>query len=162
MKKIFYALIFSSLLITSCNDTSLPIIDGMWQLKTFENVEGKQSVDTIFYSFQYQQLFSVTILNADNIKNWSPNDPTVVFYGYTLFSKENQLTLDLNKPGNLYEADNRDKGENYRKVDYWQFIPWATPDKLKSSSDFTIQTHTSKRLVLKHNDTGDTYSFIKF
>ena len=158
MKKLFFALIFSGLLLVSCNDPSLPIIDGMWQLKTLETKEGKQTIDTIFYSFQYQRLFSVTILNADNIKTWSPNDPTVIFYGYTHFSGENQLTLELNVPENLYPVDR----VNFKHEDYWQFIPWATPDKVKSSSDLTIQKHSSKSLVLKHNDTGDIYSFIKF
>jgi hypothetical protein len=132
----------------------------MWQLKTVENTDGKHPVDTIFYSFQYQRIFSVTILNADHIKSWNSGDPTVVIYGYTHFTADNQLTLDINKPEDVYQAESPEN--NYRKDDYWKFIPWATPDRTKSSATLTIKKQTSKELVLKQEDTNSTYSFIKF
>ena len=155
MKKLFFALIAGSLLITSCIDPSLPNLDGMWQLKTFEDAEGKQLIDTIFYSFQYQRSFSVTILNADYTIDWHLNDPTAVIYGFTDFSAENQMTLDIHTPWNLYAI-------SWHEEDWWKFIPWATPDKEKSFATLTICKHTSKQLILRHEDTGTTYSFTKF
>ena len=156
--KKFWGLFILIPLIFSCTDPSLPNIDGMWQLKTVENTEGKHPVDTIFYSFQHQRLFSVTVLNADYTRLWSPNDPTVVFSGYTHFSADNQLTLDLNNPGVLYESNTID----HKKGDDWKFIPWATPNREKSSATLKIEKHTSKQLILRHDDTNTTYSFIRF
>ncbi|MDR0543222.1 MAG: lipocalin-like domain-containing protein [Dysgonamonadaceae bacterium] len=129
-------------LLYSCIDFNLPLIDGMWQLKTVEDAGGKHPVDTIFYSFQYQRIFSQTVLNA---KPYNPDNPNAYIYGFTDFSVKDKVTLSLNHGA---------------EGDYWyQLLIWNVETEGETAT-FDIVRYNSKELILRRN--GSTYNFIKF
>ncbi|MCC8146881.1 MAG: lipocalin-like domain-containing protein [Bacteroidales bacterium] len=132
--KIFILLI---IVLCSCTDGDLPDVNGMWQLKTVENEAGEvQVVDTIYYSFQRQAIFSYTLLNEVSGKPAS----TIVLYGYVSFPDGNNLTLVMDKQYDTYNFD---------------VFP-----RLERNMNYNILHLDSKKMVLFYN--GETYNFIKF
>jgi hypothetical protein len=140
MKKVLFPLVIVCALCASCVDSDLPNVNGMWQLKTIEAADGSSHpVDTIFYSFQYQRIFSQTVLNANP---HNPNNPTVCIYGYTDFSVKDKLTLSLNH------------GDDVSNLLIWDV------EQGEKTVTIDIVRHNSKKLILRRN--GSTYNFIKF
>jgi hypothetical protein len=93
MKQLLF--IFASLLIfAACSDGDKPVINGMWQLKTIEDNTHThvQTVDTIFYAFQRQSIFSYTVL----LENGGYPASNVI-YGYIDFPDPDHLHILLDE-----------------------------------------------------------------
>jgi hypothetical protein len=136
MKKHVLLSIFLLCLFFSCIDSNLPNVDGMWQLKTIESkTDPIQIVDTIFYSFQAQQLFTFTQLNAGPMLF----EPVFIIYGYVDFPDKNHMVIKLDPSYERFFPD----------------MPWDL-----TNTTYFIQTLTSKKMVLENE--GDIYRFIKF
>lgn len=130
---LFYCPFFSS-----CLDSDLPNVDGMWQLKTIQDENGNsRAVDTIFYSFQRQKIFSYTLLT----KNAIDQDIARVFYGYVYFPAEDTLHIQLDK--------------SYDRPDIHDLLLWKG-----SEAKYNIIKLSSKELILKQDQ--ETYSLKKF
>jgi hypothetical protein len=110
----------------------------MWQLKTIQSSNNEiQTVDTVYYSFQRQCIFSYTLLNGDTSK---PNS-TVVIYGFIDFPAENKLHIQI------------DKGMQY---DYQiSRLLWKGAE-----ITYDIVKLNSKELILEEK--GTRYNFINF
>ena len=121
----------------SCINSDWPDVDGMWQLKTIEDPNGHtQTVDTIYYSFQAQQLFAFTQLNAGQLQF----EPTYIMYGYVDFPDKDHLHIFLDPA----------------HVGLFYLLPWHIEDVT-----YFIRKLTSKEMILENQ--GDTiYRFIKF
>jgi hypothetical protein len=142
MKKRWFFLIITSLCLSSCLDFDLPNVNGMWQLKTIQDEnETIQTIDTVFYSFQRQAIFSYTILYEKEKKA----APTEVIYGYVEFPNSNQLHILLDEK----EIAKYGKTLN-EKLWFWEGETNVTYDIVKLDS---------KKMVLFNG--GKTYNFIK-
>ena len=75
----------------ACSNETSHKINGYWQLQHVTYPNGKiEFVDTVFYAFQNQAVFSfTTLINADS---------TSISYGYLDLPEENQIyiKMDLN------------------------------------------------------------------
>ena len=60
MKK-YYLIFFAFIFCISCEDAATSELSGKWQMKTVEKLGKETSVDTIWYNFQSQSIFSVQI-----------------------------------------------------------------------------------------------------
>lgn len=126
-------------LLAACVDGNLPNVNGMWQLKTIQDENGNtQKVDTVFFSFQRQAIFSCTILNGDT--TIFP-DPTAIVYGYIDFPVKDKLHIQLDK---MYE------GQYYRELLLWEGM----------QTEFDIVRLSSKELILRQEERR--YNFVKF
>ena len=121
----------------SCINSDLPNVDGMWQLKTIEASSGHtQTVDTIYYSFQAQRLFTFTQLNTGPLQF----ETTYIMYGYVDFPDKDHLHIFLDPA----------------HVGLFPLMPWQMED-----ITYFIQKLTSKEMILENQ--GDSiYRFIKF
>lgn len=89
MKQLLFAIFISFLFFVACSDGDNPAINGMWQLKTI--VDGSDhavQVDTIFYAFQRQSIFSYTVLQQENAS---------IIYGFIDFPDNDHLHILLDK-----------------------------------------------------------------
>jgi hypothetical protein len=127
----------------ACSDGDRPEINGMWQLKTIqEENQNAQTVDTVFYSFQRQSIFSYTLLYEQEGKA----STTVVIYGYIDFPEQNRLHIQADKDSRYYEN---------------ALLPWNWgKEKPENDVTYDIIKLDSKKLVLFHD--GKTYHFIKY
>jgi len=122
----------------SCLDVNLPNVNGMWQLKTIQDENGEtQKVDTVFYCFQRQAIFSCTILKGDT-SNYS--DPTLIVYGYIDFPVKDKIHIQLDK---MYEG-------LYEEILLWKGM----------QTEYDIIRLNSKEMILGQDD--KKYTFIKF
>ncbi|MDR0864699.1 MAG: lipocalin-like domain-containing protein [Candidatus Symbiothrix sp.] len=138
MKNYLFGGILILAFLTACQDADLPKVNGMWQLKTIQEKDHTtQAVDTVYFSFQRQAIFSYTLLNGDTSK---PNS-TVIIYGYVDFPAENKMHIQLDK--------NNLNGYHTSRV-LWKGEQ-VTYDILKLNS---------KELILGQE--GTRYHFIKF
>ena len=136
MKKHVLLSILLICFLVSCIDWNLPNVDGMWQLKTIEDKTGHiQTVDTIYYSFQAQRLFTVTQLNVGPMQF----EPILILYGYVDFPAKDRMFIDLDTSG----------------VGWFSLLPWRLNDVT-----YFIRKLTSKEMILEN--VGDIYRFIKF
>ena len=104
--KINYTILLFSLLTTlliSCNDDTSHQLNGMWQLKGVSN-EDKNivSVDSVFYGFQSERIFSFTILKSD--------DESDIYYGYIDFPTDNTIHIAIDR--------------NYQKEQFLKYSGW--------------------------------------
>jgi hypothetical protein len=89
MKQLLFAMFVPFLFFAACLDSDKPAINGMWQLKTIEDsTHTVQSVDTIFYAFQRQSIFSYTVLYRQ--EGFS-------IYGFIDFPDNDHLHIQLDK-----------------------------------------------------------------
>jgi hypothetical protein len=95
MKKLLFLLFVISVFTNACSDGDMPDINGMWQLKTIEDADSHttQSVDTIFYAFQRQSIFSYTILYEEENKPAT----AIQIYGFIVFPDNDHLHIQLDK-----------------------------------------------------------------
>jgi hypothetical protein len=129
--------------LTAClPDNGKPEINGMWQLKTLSDEnQNTQTVDTVFYSFQRQAVFSCTLLHENAAANYS------VIYGYMDFPDDAHLHVLL------------DKGYFERA----HLLPWNWGGDNKANEVvYDIITLNAKRMVLFHPGKNILYSFIKY
>ncbi|GHT77642.1 hypothetical protein AGMMS50262_19200 [Bacteroidia bacterium] len=135
-KKIGWGMLFLLFLI-SCTDSDLPKVNGMWQLKTIEDTENHtiSQVDTIFYAFQRDVLFTYTVLYEKE------NAPATseVLYGYVTFPSENKMLLELD--------------ERYHSLLHLTF--WTD-----TSVAYDVLKLDAKNMVLSADN--KIYSFIKY
>ncbi|MDR0733463.1 MAG: lipocalin-like domain-containing protein [Dysgonamonadaceae bacterium] len=123
MKQLLFAIFIPFLFLAACSDGDHPAINGMWQLKTIDDGNNRvQQVDTVFYAFQRQAVFSYTILPQE--ENKSP------IYGYIDFPDRNRLHIQLDK-NHYYQA----------KLTLWN----------DTSVVYDIHRLDAKQLVLSHN-----------
>jgi hypothetical protein len=135
-KKHLWLSILLACLLVSCMHTGTTDINGMWQLTAIQDAGGRtQTVDTIYYSFQGDKLFTYTLLNAGLIQS----DPTLVLYGYVYFLDQNRLQIQMDKSGG----------------DFFSFLLWRS-----ESVTYTIRKRTSREMILEEGET--VYHFVKF
>jgi hypothetical protein len=115
--------------------------DGMWQLKTVQDVDGNLSnVDTIYYSFQREVLFALTVLA-------NPKQVEYPFYGYVEILSDNKMRLT---------ADNKNDND-YRMKLFLEYSGWSS-----LSVDFDVIKYNKSDLVLFDGANGKTYTLKKF
>jgi hypothetical protein len=130
----FYLLVFSSMyFFPACSDGDNPAINGMWQLKTIESPNHIQAVDTVFYAFQRQSIFSYTRLQEKE------NPPHIQIYGFIDFPASDRLHIQLDK----------------RYYQFAPYVPWKDTAVI-----YDIIRLDAKRLILSENDT--VYYFNKY
>ena len=89
MKQLLFAIFIPFLFFVACSDGDNPAINGMWQLKTIEDsTRAVQQVDTIFYAFQRQAIFSYTVLYGEEAS---------ILYGFIDFPNNDHLHILLDK-----------------------------------------------------------------
>jgi hypothetical protein len=138
MKKTFLFIFLLSALFVSCVDSDLPNPNGMWQLKyTIDQNEDKEVIDTVFYSFQRQRLFSYTWLT----KNEIGQEVSPVMYGYIDFPDDDTMHIIMDT--------------NTNNADSYQNLPWKGPEVT-----YTIVRLKSDKMIL--DDGIKEYHFKKF
>lgn len=127
-----------SLFMASCADDDLPNMNGMWQLNTIEKADGTvQSLDSVYYSFQKQTLFSYTALFTNELgheDHWE-------VYGYIEYPDDNTLYIILDK--------------SYHDQGIIDRLPWKAIEV-----EYRIISLKSKKMVLGYGD--DVYTFTKY
>jgi hypothetical protein len=96
MKKLLY-FIAPALLFLSCTDMGHSPLKGKWQLKTVERDGIITSVDTVWYNFQSESLFSLQIYLVQQNKYIQP-------FGYRR-EQGNMLEVELISPDDLKYTD---------------------------------------------------------
>ena len=136
MKKHVLLSILLGCFLVSCINSVWPDVDGMWQLKTIEDKTGHiQTVDTIYYSFQAQRLFTFTQLNAGPMQF----EPVFIMYGYVYFPDKDHMNIQLDPAHGML----------------FSLMPWDL-----ENTTYSIRKLTSKEMILENE--GDIYRFIKF
>lgn len=136
MKSQFYLCFFLLVFVVSCVDRDIPNMNGMWQLKTIEGVDNSiRPVDTIYYSFQRQRIFSYTILKTNEIGH----EEAWVAYGYVDYPDSERMRIVMDK---AYEGA-------------ISALLWKDMEV-----EYEILHLGSKKMVLGYQ--GERYSFVKF
>ena len=120
----------------SCNDTDIPNVNGMWQLKTIEDENHVISpIDTIFYSFQRQAIFSYTILHEkENVAATAE-----ILFGYVNFPSDKKMLIQLDKRYHVLQSKT-----------FWN----------DSVVTYDILQLSAKKMVLSEDN--KIYSFVKY
>jgi len=143
MKKILIYSILSVLLI-SCDQIKQYQnyrLDGMWQLKTVQDQYGNIiPVDTIFYSFQRELIFSFTVLENSKVA-LSP------VYGYVDMPSDHQVHVSI---------DEQAAGD-YEFQRFLSLSGWSSADIV-----FEIKKYNTSDLVLFDQEYEKTYTLKKF
>ena len=116
-------------------------LDGMWQLKTVQDINGNVvQVDTVYYSFQREVIFSLTVLE-------NPKLALSPIYGYVDMPSDNKVhvQIDAQFAGN----------DNFRW--FLSLSGWSSADIV-----FDIKKYNSSDLVLFDSEAGKTYTLKKF
>ena len=142
MKKILFFYLLLPTLMLSCDRDQYRNykLDGMWQLKTVQDMDGnKTHVDTIYYSFQRKTIFSFTVLN-------DPKSASVI-YGYVDMPSDDKVHILI---------DNRSSGsDNFQR--FLSLSGWSSSDVI-----FDIKKYNKSNLVLFDSGNGKTYTLKKF
>jgi len=129
-------------LLVSCDRYKNYRLDGMWQLKTVEDINGnKTKVDTIYYSFQRETIFSLTILKDSKYALTAPK------YGYMDMPSNDKVHILIDRANN-------------NKDNYSQFLSlsgWSSYD-----ITFDIKNDSNNNLVLFDSGNGKTFTLKKF
>ena len=118
--------------------------NGMWQLKTvqYKDVNGNEicvNVDTVFYSFQREIMFSLTVLKT-------PKQAEYPFYGYVDILSGNQVRLT---------ADSRNNNDSHIKR-FLEYSGWSSP-----SVDFDVIKYNKSDLILFDGGNEKTFTLKK-
>ena len=143
MKKVLFFYLLLPVLILSCDGIDQYKsykLDGMWQLKTVQDIDGnKIHVDTVYYSFQRETIFSFTVLN--NSKSAS------VIYGYVDMPSDDKVHVLI---------DDKSSGDdNFKR--FLSLSGWSAADVV-----FNIKKYNKSNLVLFDSGNGKTYTLKKF
>jgi len=141
MKKNSLYIILLVLLLVSCDRYKNYRLDGMWQLKTVEDISGnKSTVDTIYYSFQREAIFSLTVLI-------DPEYAQYPRYGYMDMPSNDKVHILIDRANN-----NNDNFSQFLSLSGW------------SSYDITfdIKNDSNNNLVLFDSGNGKTFTLKKF
>ncbi|MDR0834535.1 MAG: lipocalin-like domain-containing protein [Candidatus Symbiothrix sp.] len=127
------------LLFTACTDDIEHKIEGQWQLKTIEKNGMISPVDTVFYNFMNGRVFSITVLQPQELINpGNTRDHAYTFYGYIdELAGDNMLITIHNPDDGFKEATGWNEGQRI----------------------FDIVNITNKNLMLRTNE--QLYSFKK-
>ena len=144
------------LLLVSCDYYKNYKLDGMWQLKTVQDTDGNITcVDTIYYSFHREVVFSLTVL-------LNPKQARPPFYGYIEDEKisDNKIHIKMDrKVKDNYSEEDDNKELNY--VDdftyFLSFSGWSSADIV-----FDIKKYNKSDLVLFDSKNEKTYTLKKF
>jgi len=116
-------------------------LDGMWQLKTVQDIDGKVVfVDTIYYSFQRAAVFSFTVLET-------PTHAMQPIYGYVDMPSDDRVHVLIDY--------NSAKGGNFEW--FHKLSGWSSLDVT-----FDIKKYNNTDLVLFDSGNGKTYTLKKF
>ena len=133
--------ILIALLFVSCYNYKNYRLDGMWQLKTIQDANGnKNTVDTVYYSFQRETVFSFTVLENPSYTNYP-------FYGYVDMPSGNKVhvLIDNNSAGN----------DNFKR--FLSISGWSSADIV-----FDIKKYNHTNLILFDSGNSKTYTLKKF
>ena len=86
MKK-YYLIIFAFIFYLSCDDITTSKLAGKWQLKTVEKNGIETLVDTVWYNFQSQSIFSIQV--------YVPQQDTVLVLLGMRTDKDNSVSIEL-------------------------------------------------------------------
>lgn len=140
MRKNLLFAILLLLLFASCDYYKNYRLDGMWQLKTVQDSNGNESkVDTVYYSFQREVVFSFTVLE-------SPQFAMYPVYGYMDMPSGNQVHILIN---NISDDDFIGR--------FLSLSGWSAAD-----ITFDIKSYSNRNLILFDKGNGKTYTLIKF
>jgi len=141
MKKKLLFGILSMLLLVSCDYYKNHRLDGMWQLKTIKDSNGNETqVDTVFYSFQNEVVFSFTV-TADNSKSVS-----YPYYGYMDMPSVDKVHVLIDRISDTEHIES-----------FLSLSGWSSADII-----FDIKDYTNKNLVLFDSESGNTFTLKKF
>jgi len=139
-KKLLYS-ILSILLLVSCDNYENYRLDGMWQLKTITDINGNESrVDTVFYSFQREAVFSFSITENEKFVYYP-------FYGYMDMPSDSKVHILLTEISTYPE----------RIELFLLFSGWSSAD-----ITFDIKNYNNTNLVLFDSESGKTFTLKKF
>lgn len=142
MKKALFFCLLLPVLMVSCDDHYKSYkLDGMWQLKTVQAIDGNEiRVDTIYYSFQWGAVFSFTVLKDSK-------DAFPPIYGYVDMPSDDKVHVLI---------DNKSSGnDNFEWFLY--FSGWSSADVV-----FDIKKYDKSNLILFDSGNGKTYRLKKF
>ena len=139
VKKLLYSTILM-LVFVSCDNYKNYRLDGMWQLKTVREIDGKEvGVDTVFYSFQREAVFSYTLLDTQKFASYP-------FYGYVDMLSDSKIRILINN------------GSDSSYTEWFLSLSgWSSADIV-----FDIKNSNNTNLVLFDNGNGKTYTLKKF
>ena len=113
----------------------------MWQLKTIKDSNGNETqVDTVFYSFQNEVVFSFTV-TADNSKSVS-----YPYYGYMDMPSVDKVHVLIDRISDTEHIES-----------FLSLSGWSSADII-----FDIKDYTNKNLVLFDSESGNTFTLKKF
>jgi len=139
MKKIW--LFLCLLLPVSCDIYKNYDLDGMWQLKTVqENGGNPVTVDTVYYSFHREVIFSFTVLK-------NSTEALYPIYGYMDMPSNNNVHILIDK-------------KSAGKDDFVRFLHlsgWSSADLV-----FDIKKYNKSDLVLYDGTGKKTFTLKKF
>ena len=142
MKKVLlFFCLFLPVLLVSCDYYKNYRLDGMWQLKTVQDADGKVvPVDTVYYCFHREITFSYTVLE-------NPKQALYPFYGYIDMPSDNKVHVLID---NKYD-------DNYRIENFLALSGWSSADII-----FDIKKYNNSDLILFDSGNGKTYTLKKF
>jgi len=154
MRKVLLYSVLSALLLVSCENFKNYRLDGMWQLKTieYENGDVDSNIDTVFYSFQRECVFSYIEI---------PQRAFNPFYGYIIdMPSDNKIHIQMDKrwANNYYNWPDKNKELDYINdfSHFLSFSGWSSAD-----ITFDIQKYDKSNLVLFDPKNGKKYTFKK-
>ena len=141
MKKNLLLGLLSTILLVSCENYKNYKLDGMWQLKTIKDTNGKiTQVDTVFYSFRREVVFSFTITENSQFASYP-------FYGYMDIPSGDKVHVLMH--GISIDPD---------RIELFLLLSgWSSAD-----ITFDIINYTNTSLVLFDNENGKTFTLKKF
>ena len=139
-KRLLFFCLLLPVLLTSCDFYKNFRLDGMWQLKTVQDIDGKVvQVDTVYYSFRREVVFSFTVLE-------NPKQALYPVYGYIDMPSDNKVHVLINKKS---DEDNLEW--------FLELSGWSSTDVT-----FDIKKYDNSNLVLFDSGNGKTYTLKKF
>jgi len=143
MRKVLLYSMLSALILVSCENFKNYRLDGMWQLKTVEDVDGNiNSIDTVFYGFQRECVFSYTSV---------PSLQFYPYYGYIDMPSDNIIHITMDR--RWLHGGNLDKFLNY--------ADWGNADE-NGRITFNIMKYDKSNLILSNSGNKKTFTFKKF
>ena len=116
-------------------------MDGMWQLKTVQDMDGNIiPVDTIYYSFQREVVFSFTVLE-------NPKFALYPIYGY----------MDMPSDNKVHVLIDMQTGENDNFEYFLSLSGWSSANVV-----FDIKKYNKSDLILFDSGNGKTYTLKKY
>jgi hypothetical protein len=92
MKKMFFLLLATMILFITCSDDIQHEMNSFWQLQEVIYPDGTVSMmDSIFYAFQREILFSFTVMNDEEISSIS--------YGFIQYPASDYIIITMDTSG---------------------------------------------------------------